>query len=97
MRGQCHDRLWEVHGDCNDGRSLGTGTANKRQRQGLPELQQRYAALSNNTDAAKLLDFTNVLAWILDEFEPHDASQQQFMSESILKVLLTPKLRHLRG
>ena len=65
----------------------------QRKSRGQPDLEKRYALLSNNLDAAKLVDFAVVLLWLLDEVEPHDAAQQQFMSESILKVLLTPKLQ----
>jgi hypothetical protein len=60
-------------------------------RQHLP--RKRFALITGNCDAAKLVCFDDVAVWIIDEFDAWDSEQHQFMSESIMKLLLSPRLQ----
>ena len=54
---------------------------------------KRYALVTSNIDAAKLVAFEDVAVWVMDEFDVADSEQQQFLSPAILKLLLTPRLQ----
>ena len=56
--------------------------------------QQRFALVSNTLDSAKTVNFVEqgIVGWLIDEFDAHDTEQQQFLSPSMFKVLLTPML-----
>lgn len=58
------------------------------------EAHQRRALISNTLESAKTINFIEqgVIAWLVDEFDAHDSDQQQFLSSSMFKVLLTPML-----
>jgi hypothetical protein len=48
--------------------------------------------LSSTIDPAKSVSFKPGMVWILDEFSPSDSQQLVHMSETMLKVLLTPQM-----
>lgn len=48
--------------------------------------------ISSTIDPAKNVQFRPGMAWILDEFHPYDSQQNVHMSETMLKVLLTPQM-----
>ena len=48
--------------------------------------------MSSTIDPAKAINFKAGMAWILDEFHPFDGQQLVHMSETMLKVLLTPQM-----
>ena len=48
--------------------------------------------MSSTIDPAKSVSFRPGMAWILDEFHPYDSQQLVHMSETMLKVLLTPQM-----
>ena len=48
--------------------------------------------MSSTIDPAKSVNFKPGMAWILDEFHPFDSQQLVHMSETMLKVLLTPQM-----
>ena len=48
--------------------------------------------MSSTIDPAKSVTFRPGMAWVLDEFHPYDAQQNVHMSETMMKVLLTPQM-----
>ena len=48
--------------------------------------------MSSAVDPAKSIQFKAGMAWVLDEFHPFDSNQLVHMSETMLKVLLTPQM-----
>ena len=47
--------------------------------------------LSNTIDVVKDFEFTQGTVWILDEFKPADTDSQVYVTENMLKVLLSPR------
>jgi len=64
------------------------------QSNGALNPHQRFALISNTLDSAKTVNFIEqgIVGWLIDEFDAHDTEQQQFLSPSMFKVLLTPML-----
>lgn len=69
----------------------------KSEVEGIPK-DEANILVTNTIDAARSIDFSKVLVWVLDEFEPGDENAIIYTSENIIKCLLTVTLRaDLRG
>jgi hypothetical protein len=47
--------------------------------------------LSGTIDAGNEIEFTQGMVWVLDEFKPADTESQVYVTENMLKVLLSPR------
>ena len=56
----------------------------------LPK-DEAKVVLTSTIDAVRELEFTQGMVWVLDEFKPADTESQVYVTENILKVLLSPR------